>query len=123
MQPLCNRVAIHTDGKETSAAWEQWWDLLGLADPQSLTQIVASRVLSECNDPNWPFSEAPEKLWRLWSEDSDPLLAGLLRLTLDTPLDPLDAPRVFSPSWEFGIRRGTRILICSRGSLPEPTNA
>ncbi len=47
LQPLCYRTAMHTDGKETNSEWKQWWDLLVMADPQSLARIVANRLLSE----------------------------------------------------------------------------
>lgn len=95
LQPLCYRTAMHTDGKETTSQWQYWWDLLAMADPQSLARIVANRLLSECNDPNWPLDEALETIWRLWWEKADPLLGSLLRLTLDTALDTRD-PAAFS---------------------------
>ncbi len=90
-QPLCERIPAHTNGKETYYALTQWWQLLSLADPAALARLAASRLLQRCNHPNWRLHGALEALWRSWGEHADPVLAGALRLTLDTPLESKDA--------------------------------
>ncbi len=90
-QPLCERIPSHTDGRETHGAWTQWWHLLALADPVALARLVVPGLLRRCNLPNWLYHEALEELWRLWWERADPVVAGALRLTLDTPLGDKDA--------------------------------
>lgn len=89
-QALCERVPFHTDLKETRHAWSHWWSLLAKADPISAVHLAVPQLLIECNDPNWLLNEALEDVWREWHEHVDPLIAGALRLTLDTPLDPSD---------------------------------
>ncbi len=91
VQPLCERVPYHTDRKATRWAWDTWWDLLALADPVALARLAAPRLLQRCNQPNSLLHDALEGLWRSWCDRADPLLAGALRLTLDTPLDAEDA--------------------------------
>jgi hypothetical protein len=44
------------------------------------------QLLSKCNDPNSLLNDALEDVWQEWYEQADPLLAGALRLTLDTSL-------------------------------------
>ena len=89
-QPLCERVRWHTDGKETSHAPEHWWGLLAQADPAALARLVAPHLLRNCNFPNPVRHQALTEMWRSWHTKADPLLAGALRLTLDTPVGPGD---------------------------------
>ena len=89
-QPLCKRVRWHTDGKETSHAPEHWWGLLAQADPAALARLVAPHLLRNCNFPNPVRHQALTEMWRSWHTKADPLLAGALRLTLDTPVGPGD---------------------------------
>ena len=91
VQPLCERIPHHTDGKATRWAWSKWWELLALADPAALASLAGPRLLQRCNQPNWLLHDALEDLWNSWCERADPLLAGALRLTLDTPLRAKDA--------------------------------
>ena len=91
VQPLCERVPQHTDGKETRHAWSRWWQLLATADPCALSLLVQPRLLSSCNDPNWLLHGARSDLWRAWHHRADPIVAGSLRLTLEKPLDENDA--------------------------------
>lgn len=91
LQPLCERVPWHTDRKETDHAWTQWWTLAGQADPVAVARRAAARLLSRCNNPDWVLHGALEDLWASWCEKADPLLAALLRLTLDTPVGAHDA--------------------------------
>ena len=89
-QPLCERVLQHTDGKDTHHARSRWWNLLAAADPCALSRLVQRRLLSSCNDPNQTLHGARSDLWRAWYRRADPLVAGILRLTLEEPLDQND---------------------------------
>ncbi|MGH9821633.1 MAG: AAA family ATPase [Blastocatellia bacterium] len=90
LQPLCERVPMHTDGSETRGAWERWWDLLAAADPIALARLTAPALLSKCNLPNSLLHDARSELWRAWHHRVDPIVAASLRLTLEEPLDPAD---------------------------------
>lgn len=90
MQSLCERVPLHTDKKETSHAWSRWWELLAKADPVATVYLAVPQLLAECNDPNWLLNDALEDVWQEWYKQTDPLLSGALRLTLDMPLHPDD---------------------------------
>jgi hypothetical protein len=91
LQALCERVPLHTDLKETRGAWSRWWSLLAKADPVGAAHLAVPQLLAECNDPNWLLNQALEDLWHEWHEQVHPLVAGALRLTLDTPLNEADA--------------------------------
>lgn len=91
VQPLCERVPMHTDLKETRGAWSTWWSLLALADPPALADLAAPRLLTNSNDPGHLLHRAREYLWRTWQGSAEPVVAAALRLTLDMPLDPNDA--------------------------------
>ncbi|WP_037624146.1 AAA family ATPase [Streptomyces aureus] len=86
IQPLCERLVNHTDGKETRAARPQWWSVLARADPAALATFAATGLLSDCNGPNTLLHGAREDLWDAWSDTVDPVAATALRLTLNTPL-------------------------------------
>ena len=90
VQPLCERVLPHTDGRGTRHARSQWWQLLAAADPCALSRLIQPRLLSSCNDPNWLLHGARSDLWRAWHDRADPIVAGVLRLTLEEPLDKKD---------------------------------
>ena len=90
VQPLCERIPPHTDGKETRGAPPEWWHLVGLADPAGAARLAVPRLLQRCNQPNWLLHEALESLWDSWCEQADPVLSGALRLTLDQPLNAKD---------------------------------
>ncbi len=92
VQPLCERVLEHTDGKDTHHAVKRWWQLLATADPCALSKLVQRRLLSSCNDPNSTLHGARSDMWRAWYRRADPIVAGALRLTLDEPLDHNDLP-------------------------------
>lgn len=87
VQPLCERVPLHTDGKETRHAWARWWTLLAAADPIALIHLAVLALLAHCNDPNSLLHGARHDLWRAWKHRGDPMVVGALRLTLDAPLD------------------------------------
>lgn len=89
-QALCERIPLHTDGKETRHARPRWWGLLAKADPVAAVHLAVPELLRECNDPNRLLKEALEDVWREWHQHVDPVVAGALRLTLDTPLDAAD---------------------------------
>ena len=90
LQGLCNRVPLHTDGKETRHARSRWWELLSEADPVGAVYLAVPQLLSECNDPNWLLNGALVDIWQKWNEQVDPLLSGALRLTLDMSLNSAD---------------------------------
>ncbi|MFJ2824687.1 AAA family ATPase [Streptomyces toxytricini] len=86
LQPLCERLALHTDGKETLAARREWWRTLAGADPVALARLAATGLLGDCNGPNDLLHGARENLWHSWKDEADPVVATALRLTLDSPL-------------------------------------
>ncbi len=90
LQPLCERVPIHTDRKETHIARGRWWDLLAAADPIALARLTAPALLGKCNLPNSLLHDARSEMWRAWHHRADPLVAASLRLTLEEPLDAAD---------------------------------
>ncbi len=90
VQPLCERVLEHTDGKDTRHVGSRWWRLLAAADPCALSRLVQRRILSSCNDPNDTLHGARSDMWRAWHRRADPIVAGALRLTLEEPLDQID---------------------------------
>ena len=105
VQPLCERVPQHTDGRETRHAWSRWWQLLAAADPCALSRLILPRLLSSCNDPNWLLHGARSDLWRAWHHRADPIVAGALRLTLEEPLDQND-PSALGPLADISDGRG-----------------
>lgn len=109
-QGLCERVPLHTDLKETRHAWSRWWNLLAKADPVAAVKLAAPQLLRKCNDPNWLLDGALEDIWREWHEHVDPLVAGSLRLTLETPLDP-DDPEQLESLVSSGGPAAQRLLI------------
>lgn len=109
-QALCERVPLHTDGKDTRHAWSRWWSLLAKADPVAAVHLAATELLRECNDPNRLLNEALEDVWREWHEHVDPVVAGSLRLTLDTPLDSADPKQLESVASNNGPA-ARRLLI------------
>lgn len=109
-QALCERVPLHTDGRETRHAWSRWWSLLAKADPVAAIQLAVPELLRECNDPNWLLNEALEDVWRVWHEHVDPVVAGSLRLTLGTPLDSEDPKQLESVASTSGPA-ARRLLI------------
>ncbi len=87
LQPLCERIPQHTDGKDTRYAVSRWWQLLAAADPCALWQLIQPRLLSSCNDPNWLLHGARYDLWCEWHHRTDPIVAGALQLTLEETLN------------------------------------
>jgi hypothetical protein len=115
VQPLCERVPMHTDGKETRHAWQRWWELLADADPVALAQLAAPALLAKCNMPNYLLHEARYELWQRWHASSDPVAAAALRLTLDTPLDGADPTAAARLAGESGEAAGNLLrLVLSR---------
>ena len=92
VQPLCERVPLHTDGKETRWAPWRWWELLADADPVALVHLAAPALSAECNMPDSLLDEARYDLWQRWYAAADGVIAAALRLTLEKPLDKADAP-------------------------------
>ncbi|KAA9374890.1 hypothetical protein F5972_30290 [Microbispora cellulosiformans] len=90
VQPTCERVVLHTDGKSTRSAWTQWWTFLAKADPAALTQLAVPALLKRCGHVYDLYNGALEDLWRSWHRLADPVVAGALRLALPMPLDDAD---------------------------------
>jgi len=90
LQALCWRILHHTDRKETSYSWPTWWALLAEADPEGFACLVTRHLYPNCNDPNPELDKARTKLWTHWHKEADPLIAGVLRLTLPDPLTDSD---------------------------------
>ncbi len=114
LQPLCERVPRHTDGKGTRQAWSRWWHLLAAADPVALGRLVQRRLLKSCNDPNPVLHGARSDLWRAWHRRADPLVAAALRLTLDIPLEDTDVaafPSLAANLETTGDARLSRLLV------------
>lgn len=117
IQPLCERLVHHTDGKETNAARPRWWKVLAGADPAALADLAATGLLSDCNGPNTILHGAREDLWDAWTDTADPVVATALRITLDTPLLEGDAAlldrlaRTIGPSTPDGVPQLLRIAL------------
>lgn len=117
IQPLCQRLVHHTDGKETNAARPRWWKVLAGADPAALADLAATGLLSDCNGPNTILHGARKDLWCAWNDTADPVVATALRLTLDTPLLQADAAlldrlaRTIDPSTPDGVPQLLRIAL------------
>ncbi len=94
IQGLCERVPLHTDGRETRAAWSRWWKLLAKADPVAAVNLAVPTLLRKCNDPYELLDDALEDVWDEWYEHVDPLFSGALRLSLDKPLDRRDSEQL-----------------------------
>jgi hypothetical protein len=90
VQPLCERIPRHTDGRETRHARARWWELLAAADPAALAELTTPALLSSCNDPHQLLDDARTDLWRAWHHQADPIVAGALRLSLNLTVDPAD---------------------------------
>ena len=90
VQPTCERVVLHTDGKSTRSAWIQWWTFLAQADPAALTRLAVPALLKRCGHAYDLYNGALEDLWRSWHRLADPIVAGALRLALPMPLDNAD---------------------------------
>jgi hypothetical protein len=87
VQGVAERVPFHTDQRDTTHAWEQWWELLAKADPGALVKMAATKLLRNTNNPDWLLTSALEDIWREWGTEADPILSGALRLSLDITVD------------------------------------
>lgn len=105
IQGLCERVPLHTDGRETRAAWSRWGGLLAKADPVAAINLAVPALLKRCNDPNELLDEALEDVWEEWYEHVDPLISGALRLSLDKPLDRRDSVQLKRLAEDSSVNR------------------
>jgi hypothetical protein len=90
VQPLCELVIEHTDGKETRHAPAEWWKHLVVADPGAAGSMLLDGLLAWPNMPRARLEKAREDLWRAQQHSADPVVSAALRLTLDVPLDGRD---------------------------------
>ncbi|WP_203902900.1 hypothetical protein [Virgisporangium aliadipatigenens] len=90
VQGTCERVVLHTDGKSTRSAWNQWWTFLAKADPAALVSLAVPALLQRCGHVYDLYNRALEDLWRSWHHLVDPIVAAALRLALPMPLDDAD---------------------------------
>lgn len=79
--PLCYRVWRHSDTRETAHAPTLWWAELAEADPRAHAEMLAVRLLEDCDNPS-AFQEMRQNLWDAHSDRVDPRLAAALALTL-----------------------------------------
>lgn len=118
VQGLCERVPMHTDKKETRGAWGRWWKLLAAADPVAVARLAVPQLLSECNHPNWLLNEAIEELWRAAATKADPVVSAALRLSLESPLEPEDAPALerllATPEADDPVIRRLMVMMMAR---------
>ena len=87
LQPLCERIPEHTDGKGTYRVPGAWWQLLATADPCGLSKLIQPLLLSNCNHPDPVAYSARSDLWRAWHSRADSVVSNALRLTLEEPLE------------------------------------
>lgn len=112
VQPLCDRVVEHTDGKDTRHAPAQWWEVLAAADPAALSRIVAPALLARCNSPSPRLDTARVDLWLNQYARADPFVSGVLRLTLPTTVgveDPAALARLADWAIVTGSPPGARL--------------
>jgi hypothetical protein len=91
VQPLCERVVEHTDGKETRHAPAEWWEHLVVADPEAAGWMLLDGLLASSNMPRPRLDAAREDLWQAQEQNADPVVSAALRLTLDVPLNRRDS--------------------------------
>jgi hypothetical protein len=91
VQNLCERVPLHTDGRETNGAWARWWHLLAVSDPVALADLTAPVLFSKCNDPYALLHDARSDVWRIWSDRADPVVSAALRLSIESSHEPGDS--------------------------------
>jgi hypothetical protein len=91
LQGLCERVPLHTDGRETRGAWSRWWSLAAKADPVAAVRLAALELCSQSNDANSLAMEALQGVWVEWQSSVAPAIAGALRLALEVSLAEGDA--------------------------------
>lgn len=82
LQALCDRVLVHTDGKDTSRVYRQWWSLLGEADPEGLANLVVPALFRNCNMPRSQLEDARADMWRKQFRNATPIISAAFRLTL-----------------------------------------
>lgn len=119
IQGLCERIPKHTDGKSTWRTPREWRRLLAAADPCALAETTARQLFESCNDPNPHLHEARSELWRTWQQQADPLVSGALRITMEEPLDNLDATALARLANETDRTESQTILVAWLARLDE----
>jgi len=92
LQELCERVLLHTDGKDTSGVPQFWWKMLAKADPVAVAELAAPELLANCNLPPYRLTRAIRDLWEEQQSNSPPRIAAALRLAIRPGLTAFDAP-------------------------------
>ncbi|ASN39187.1 hypothetical protein CGQ24_09270 [Arthrobacter sp. 7749] len=89
-QSLCERVLMHTDGKDTRHCMETWWEALVRIEPVSGAELLANDLLADFNLPHYTLEAARSELWRSTVMQADMVLSSALRLSLEIGLDKSD---------------------------------
>lgn len=111
VQPLCRRVGLHTDRKETRGAEPAWWRTLAATDPQAAAELSADSLLSNAN---WPsaLEDVRSHIWSSHFDRVDAYLASVLRFTLEGGLEPHDpAALLHLASRASGGHEASRTLL------------
>lgn len=108
VQGLCERLAMHTDGKETNWAPSQWWSCLAKADPVAAVHLATPQLLEAVNEDYSRIRSAIDDVWDRWSPNADPLVAACLRLAMDPPLTDLDEDTVIRLVGATDMQESTR---------------
>lgn len=95
IQGSCFRVLLHTDGKDTRTVLSDWFALLAAIDAEAASTMISNDILSSCNDVLSRHEETRVELWKAHFRNVDPLIAGALRLSVATSLEP-DDPEALS---------------------------
>ena len=122
LQPLCERLPQHTDGRGTREVRSRWWRLLAAGDPCALARLVQVGLLSACNQPNWLLHGAISDLWRSWHHRAEPGVAAALRLTLQEALEGDDAAalaRLADVAARVGSTAFSRLLVATLARVDE----
>ena len=117
LQPLCERILFHTDGKETRHARPRWWALLAAADPMGLALLASPELLRRCNMPHDELEQARADLWREQCQTANPVVGSALRLSLQIGLDEDDSlflDRLAAWQCDGGTRSSLLQLLIAR---------
>jgi len=86
----CLRVLLHTDGKDTRHVLTDWFAELAAADAPAASTMIAHDTLGSCNDVFSRHEDTRVELWKAHFRRVDPFIAGALRTSIATSLEPDD---------------------------------